>query len=183
MKENTDSLSIIVGKQLTSLLSQSGLTITGLAFGIKMSLNHLRVIKSGKAHISSKTAEKISNFFEIEVEALFSSKKIKLKKPSNIHNLRTFYEENQHNPKFFISRQKENSVADFLKKILLLDSYLLDEHTVGEIKEYCQSSKYKRKFEGKELSRELSRLAKKGALIKRDKFKNGTVFLYKKSVL
>jgi plasmid maintenance system antidote protein VapI len=171
----------IIGRQVTSLLDQTGIRVEGLAFAIKMSINHLRTVKAGKASISTRTAGKIADFFEIKVNMLISEKSIKLRKPDKIETIKQFYEENKNNPKFFIDRQRENSVAHFLRTGLIPGGYLNDEREVSEMRVYCLT-KYQRKFESKELSRQLGRLVDEGLLSRRDKFGNGTVYLYRKKV-
>ncbi len=179
METKENERSIIVGKHLESLLQQSGITIVGLAVGIGMSVNHLRTVKAGKASISSRTAGKISDFFEIEVSQLFSPKPITLKKVENIPTIKQFYVDNSANLEFFINLKKtENSLMYFLRNTLLKSQFLAEERDVKEILMECELE-YQRSFTSKALSAQLIRLAKEGALTSRDKFGNGSVYLYK----
>ena len=175
---NEKERSAIVGRQLGSLLQQAGITIVGLAHAIDMSVNHLRTIKAGKASISSRTAGKIADFFNIEVSQLFSAKSIKIKNIRSIPTVKRFYEENVGNLQFFIRQRKENSLMHFLRTELLKSKYLEEEHDVREIREHCKDN-YKRNFTSKALSAQLVRLAEEGVLVRRDKFGNGSVYLYK----
>lgn len=168
----------MVGKQLTSLLAQTGISIVGLAHAIDMSPNHLRTVKNGRASISSKTAGKIADFFEIEIGILFSSKTFKLKKIENIETIRCFYSENEHNSQFFLYGKVKNSVAYFLREVLLPFGFFSENREVNEIQAFAKS-KFKKDFSSKELSRQLNRLAVAGLLSKTDKTGNRSIFLYR----
>lgn len=175
-KENIRSW--IIGKNLDSLLQQSGITITGLAYAIDMSVNHLRTIRLGKASISSRTAGKISDFFEIDVSLLFSSKPIKLKNIKGINTIGRFYEDNSKNVEFFINSKEETSLMYFLRTELLKSDFLKVEHDVKEIKNYC-SKQFQRSYTSKALSAQLLRLSQEGHLERSRKFANSSVYLYK----
>lgn len=175
---NDQERALAVGRQLRSLLQQAGITIVGLAYAIDMSVNHLRTIRTGKASISSRTAGKIADFFYIEVSQLFSVKPIKIKNIKSIPTIKQFYEENVGNPQFFTNQIKDNSLMHFLRTELLKSKYFEEEHDVGEIRKHCKE-KYQRNFSSKALSAQLVRLAEEGALVRRDKFGNGSVYLYK----
>ena len=175
-KENIRSL--IVGKNLDSLLRQSGITITGLAYAIEMSVNHLRTIKLGKASISSRTAGKISDFYEIDVSLLFSSKPIKLRNIKNISTINRFYEDNSKNIEFFINSKEENSLMYFLRTELLKSDFLISERDVKEIKNYCLKQ-FQCNYTSKALSAQLLRLSEEGCLLRSKKFSNSSVYLYK----
>jgi len=174
-KENSSSL--IVGKNLHSLLLQSGITIIGLAYAIDMSVNHLRTIRLGKASISSRTADKISKFFGIEVSLLFSSKPIKLKNIRSIETVNTFHRDNSKNLEFFANKKEENSLMYFLRKELLKSNFLEIERDVKEIKQHCLE-KYNRNYNSKALSAQLLRLFDEGYLKRSKKFANSSVYLY-----
>lgn len=166
-----------VGRQLTALLVQSEISIVGLAHAIEMSVNHLRTIKNGKASISIKTAGKIADFFDLEIGALFSSKPLTLKKLQDIANVKDFYASNVNNSQFFLHRREENSVAVFLKKILLSSEFLNEEREVNEIQSFIKNGFHK-DFTSKELSRQLNRLVNAGMLTKRDKTGRKSIYLY-----
>lgn len=178
MEQKENIRSLIIGKNLDSLLLQSGITITGLAYAIDMSVNHLRTIRLGKASISSRTAGKISDFFEIDVSLLFSSKLIKLKNIKGIGTLSRFYEDNSKNKEFFIDSKEENSLTYFLRKELLKSDFLNIKRDVKEIKEYC-FKQYQRNYTSKALSAQLLRLSEEGDLERSKKFANSSVYLYK----
>jgi transcriptional regulator with XRE-family HTH domain len=178
MEQNDQARAEIVGCQIKSLLSQSGLSIVGLAHAIEMSVNHLRTAKNGKASISGKTAGKIADFFGIEIGVLFSARDFRLKKLENIENLQRFYIDNENNPQFFVRRKGENSVAHFLKEILLPSGFFSERREVNEIQSFIKKH-YKRDFTSKELSRQLTRLFDAGMLIREDKTGNRSIFLYK----
>lgn len=178
MEANENARSLIVGKNLNSLLQQSGITITGLAYAIDMSVNHLRTIRLGKASISSRTAGKISDFFEIDVSLLFSSKPIKLKSIKSIETVNSFYANNSKNLEFFVGNKETDSLMHFLRQELLKTDFLKTERDVKEIKDYCKTS-HQRNFSSKALSAQLLRLSEEGFLKINDKFENGSVYLYK----
>eukprot|EP00388_Colpodella_angusta_P015269 GDKJ01037865.1.p1 GENE.GDKJ01037865.1~~GDKJ01037865.1.p1 ORF type:complete len:182 (-),score=8.75 GDKJ01037865.1:622-1167(-) len=178
MEQNENIRSLIIGKNLNSLLLQTGITITGLAYAIDMSVNHLRTIRLGKASISSRTAGKISDFFEIDVSLLFSSKPIKLKNFKSIDTVSRFYEDNSKNKEFFVNSKEENSLMFFLRKELLKSDFLKVERDVKEIKDYC-IKQYQRNYTSKALSAQLLRLSDEGYLEKSKKFENNSVYLFK----
>ncbi|SFC83135.1 hypothetical protein SAMN05421747_1336 [Parapedobacter composti] len=67
---------------------------------------------------------------------------------------------------------------NFLRTELLRSKFLKDEHDVGEIRKHCKET-YQRSFTSKALSAQLLRLVEEGTLLRRDKFGNGSVYLYK----
>jgi transcriptional regulator with XRE-family HTH domain len=177
VSENNANLSVIVGKNIRQLRTQTGLTIEGLTFALSISISYTLMIEKGTANISSKLAKNIATFFGIEVAQLYSRKKISLKLPRIIPTIAKFYDENKENAKFFIHRRSEYSVASFVSNILLLDSFMQEEHTVGEIKAHS-NKKYHRELDSQELSREVRRLFLKNVLQRRRKFENDSVYLY-----
>lgn len=172
-------VSLTVSSNVKNLRVQAGLTLEGFAAAISISISYVRMIENGKANITSKLAQRITDFFEIEVQKLYTNKHYSLKKPENIPSIKRFYDENVRNPQFFLNRKGENSVAHFLRTELISGGYLDDEREVGEIREHCLT-KYQRKFDSKEMSRQLGRLVDEGLLSRTDKFGNGTVYLYRK---
>lgn len=173
-----DNLSIIVGENVKDLRIQADLTIEGLTFALSISISYMLMIERGAANISTKLAKKIANLFDIDVAQLYSVKRIRLRTPFKIPSIEQFHKENKNNPKFFISRRPEYSVANFLRNVLLTDEIILENHNVGELKEFSKE-KYQRDLNSQELSRELRRLYLKGVLERDDKFDNGSVYLYR----
>ncbi|SEO12193.1 hypothetical protein SAMN05216436_1357 [bacterium A37T11] len=109
---------------------------------------------------------------------MYTDKTISLKNPLKILTVEKFYKENNKNAKFFVHRRNEYSVARFLRNVLLSDDAMSDGGTVSELIEYSKV-KYQRELNSQELSRELRRLYEKEALDRKDKFGNGSVYLYK----
>lgn len=154
------------------------LTPKGFSAAVDISVNHLRLIERGESNITSRTAGKIADFAGIEVKHLFSLTLPKLKKPENIPTVKKFYEDNRENYKYFISRKGENSVANFIRTVLIPDGYFKKQRKiVGIIVRDCRVE-YKKRFTSKELSRQLGRLADKGALSKKDPTGTGKKFAY-----
>lgn len=173
----TNELSKIVGNNVNKLRIKTSLTLEGLTFALQISISYLMMIEKGTANISAKMANRISDFFEITIEQLYSRKEIKLKSPLDVPTIKAFYEQNNNNPNFFIHRRSEYSVAYFLKSILINDNFMLIKHDSGEIRNYCLI-KYKREFSSQELSRELRRLFLKKELKRCRKFDNDSVYQY-----
>jgi len=94
VEQNGNSNAQNVGKHVSSLLQQSGITIVGFSHATSISLNHARVIKNGKSSITLKTAEKIARFFSIEAGLLFLADPILLEDPLSIPQIINFYKEN-----------------------------------------------------------------------------------------
>ncbi|MET4140949.1 helix-turn-helix transcriptional regulator [Pedobacter sp. UYP1] len=178
MEENEYQRAELIGNQLTSLLDQTGINVTGLAIATDISVNHLRTIKNGKASISSKTAGKIADFFGVEIDVIFSAKLFKLKKWETIETIKNFYKENVNNPQFFVSRQGEESIAYFIKKELIPKMFFAEQREVNYVRKYIKKE-YKRDFSSKEISRQLNRLTDSGVLSKEDKTGNKSIYLYK----
>ena len=181
--ENTRSKN--VGKNLTSLLDQTGITITGFSYGANVSLNHARRIKNGKASISSKTAGKIADFFEIEAGLLFFSKNIKLKDPLKIPSIAKFYDENIENDKFFTDRAKDDKVATILKNQLIHEEFMAEWTRSMEIVDYVKVSKkyqnYKNLFNIRNVSKALGRIYDSTTLLERNDMRgNSKVFQYRR---
>jgi len=172
-----DGIEKTVGNNIKSLRIQAGLTAEGLTFALDISISYTLMIQRGATSISSKLAKRIANFFNIEVSQLYSDKKIVLNQPLKVEPIYKFYKENENNPKFFIKRRSEYSVAAFIKNYLLSDPFLKEGRDVSEIIKYSYE-KYGRELTSQELSRELRRLFNKGLLNRIDKFGNGTSFKY-----
>lgn len=177
ISSKNDSIEKTVGNNIKSLRIQAGLTIEGLTFALDISISYTLMIQRGATSISAKLAKRIANFFNIEVSQLYSEKKIVLNNPQKIEAIYNFYKENENNPKFFIKRRSEYSVAAFIKNTLLSDPFLKEGQEVSEILNYSYK-KYGRVLTSQELSRELRRLYTKGILLRIDKFGNGTAYKY-----
>lgn len=178
VSRKNENISIIVGNNVNHLRVQAGLTIDGLTFALSISISYTLMIERGDANISPKLAKRIADFFEIEVAHLYMKKKTQLKSPLKIPTISQFYKENEKNAKFFIHRRTEYSVASFARNVLLGDKIMLEGRSVSELISYS-IKKYKRELNSQELSRELRRLYKKDILDRKDKFGNGSVYLYK----
>ncbi|WP_345949035.1 helix-turn-helix transcriptional regulator [Mucilaginibacter sp. PAMB04274] len=176
MSPNIDAK--IVADNIKYIREYAGLTFVGFAEAVKISISYLRLIEKGTANITYKVAKKISDFCEIEPDSIFSAKALKLKKLSQIATINIFYTENINNPQYFISRKGENSIAHFLKNVLLPSGYLIDYREVNAIQAFCKSE-YNKDFTSKELSRELNRLADDKKLLRFDKYGNKSIYLYK----
>jgi transcriptional regulator with XRE-family HTH domain len=172
-----ENVSKTVGKNVKDLKEQAGLTIDGLTFALSISISYTLMIERGAANISTKLAKEIANFFAIEISKLYSEKPIKLKDPLKIPTIAKFYKENEKNAKFFTQRRAEYSVAAFLRNVLLYDPFMKDGRTVSDIIKYSDTQ-YQRNLESQEVSRELRRLYLKDVLERKDKFENGSVYLY-----
>ncbi len=177
MSLKNNSIERTVGNNIKSLRIQAGLTIEGLTFALDISISYTLMIQRGVTSISAKLAKRIANFFNIEVSQLYSDKKIVLNNPLKIEAIYNFYKENDNNPKFFIKRRSEYSVAAFIKNYLLSDPFLKEGRDVSEIIKYSYE-KYGRELTSQELSRELRRLYTKGILNRMDKFGNGAAYKY-----
>lgn len=178
MKENEYTSSELVGKQVTSLLDQTGISIAGLAIGTEISLNHLRTIKNGTASISSKTAGKIAIFFGVSIDVIFSTELHKLEEPKNQGDIGKFYKENANNREFFVDRQQENSVAYSINTNLIPSQFFAEGREVSYVQKYLREE-HGLDFSSKDISQHLTRLSKKGILTKEDKTGNKSIYLYK----
>src|SRR3546814_17970240 len=56
-----------VAKNVHYLRLHVDLTVQGLAAGVDLSVNHVRLIEAGKSNITARTAGKICEFFNIEI--------------------------------------------------------------------------------------------------------------------
>lgn len=172
-----DSVEKTVGNNIKNLRIQAGLTTEGLTFALDISISYTLMIQRGGTSISSKLAKRIANFFNVEVSQLYSDKRIVLNNPLKIEPLNNFYKENENNPKFFLKRKSEYSVAAFIKNYLLKDPFLKEGREVSEIIKHSYR-KYGRELASQELSRELRRLYKQNKIERFDKFNNGAVYKY-----
>jgi len=174
-----------VGRNLCSLLEQSGITVLGLSHATGISLNHLRIIKNGKASISLKTAERIAEFFSIEPGLLFLENPIFLENPASILNVSDFYKNNDSNQKFFIARINESSITLLLKSQIipsdLFDNWVRSKDILTYLNESKNHLQSKKMFNAKSISKALSRIYSETDLLDRDDLrKNGRVFIYKR---
>lgn len=177
--ENKNDLSKIVATNVSDLMKQADLTNNGLAEGADLTPHTIVKILNAETNISPKTAKKLSVFFCITVSQLFSNKRIKLKKLSDITPLKEFYSNNQSNPTYFRSRAKENVVAHFLKNVFINDPFLNEGRRVKEIAKYIKESpQYKKNFSSKTIAKELDRMYESGLVRKEDKTGKGSVYYY-----
>lgn len=165
MEDKDQALAEIVAKNVKSLLTQSRITISGLAEGTSVSINHLRTIIKGEASITGRTAGKIAYFFEIEVGQLFSSAPIQLKDIELIDTIRKFYEGNSNNPQYFEDRKTEKSVSHYIENQVVPSGFLAEERSVYEVVKKVNSDS-DLESTSKEVSRILTRLTAKGILEK-----------------
>ena len=177
--KNIEITALKLGKRIKSLRVIAGLSVEGLAFAADISINHIRKIEAGNSNLTSKTAEKISNFFEMTVEELYSFNAPISDDLKEIPTIKKFYLENTSNPKFFIERKRENSITNFLKTKLLPTVFFEEFKGVKQVTNYSKEE-FGRHFDSKEVSRCLNRMVKSGLLIKEDKTGTGSVFIYKK---
>jgi transcriptional regulator with XRE-family HTH domain len=178
---NKRKTSEIVAVNVIFLRTIADLTLQGFISAIGISMTYLRKIEKGEANITSKLADKIANLFEINTDCIYSEKTIKLKAIDQIAPLKRFYEENKNNAKYFISRKSEDSVAYFLKSILIPTGYFAKGYEVSEIQYYIKKT-YNKDFSSKDLSRELNRLVKKNILFKKDVFGNQSIYSFSDKV-
>ncbi|KIA96215.1 hypothetical protein OC25_03810 [Pedobacter kyungheensis] len=176
-----------VGRNLSSLLEQSGITILGFSNATGISLNHARVIKNGRASITLKTAEKIASFFSVEPDLLFLENPIILGDLASIPTISEFYLHNDGNEKFFINKVKESSITLILKSQLIPSSLFNNWVRSMDILVYFNENKHylqsRNLFNAKSISKALSRIYQETELLERDDLrKNGKVFRYRRKL-
>ena len=174
-----------VGKNLCSLLEQSGITVLGFSNATGISLNHARVIKNGKASITLKTAEKIASFFSIEPGILFLETAIILEDPRSIPTISDFYINNDGNEKFFVTKVNEGSITLLLKNQIipsdLFNNWVRSKDLLMYLIKTKSHLQFKKIFNAKSISKALSRIYLETDLLDRDDLrKNGRVFRYKR---
>jgi len=167
-------------KHLQSLMEQADLTIIGIAEGAKLSTLTIRKILSAKTRASQITLNKITTFFNLRIEKLYSEKPIKLKRIEDIPRLRDFHNTYKANNTYFLSRAKDNIVAHFLKNVFIYDDFLKEGRRARDIAQYIEESpKYGKTFNPKVIAKELDRMFKSGLLDKDDKTRKSAVFYYR----
>lgn len=176
-----------VGKNLTSLLEQTGITIVGFSQAVGISLNHARVIMNGKASITQRTADKIASFFEIELGRLFLDETLNLNDPLDIPKIKEFYKNNEQNANYFRGRSKEKSITYLIINKLIHETIFDDWTRVGELLHFINEaekySKYKNIYTHKGISKALGRIFLKYDILQRKDYgKNGKVFVYRRNV-
>ncbi len=159
-------------------MQQADLTIYGLAEGTNLSTHTINRILKQRTNISSGSAKKIAEFFEIPVDKIFSDSPIKLKKIEHIPRVYKFHSENSGNHIFFISKAKEGKVATFIREKLLQDPFLNEGKRSRDIADYIKKS-YKKSFDTKVVAKALERLYRDGALSREDKTGKNSVFYYR----
>lgn len=167
----------IVANNLTSLMNHYDLTPYGVEAGAGVEIHTIAKILRKTTNISTFTAKKLSNFFEITIDALFSSRPLKLKRPDNVPTIKQFYADNVLNPKFFISKQKENVVAQFLRTVLIYDPHLNEKKRSGIIAKHINNT-YGKSFNPKTVAKELARMYEEELIDREDKTGKGSVFYY-----
>src|SRR3546814_7599198 len=96
--------------------------------------------------------------------------------------VKRFYRENKRNPQFFISAKAQNSVAYFVREVLLKKKkYLRKKREVSDVVAESQRKEYTIDFKSKAISQELIRLVEKGLLAREDLTGEGKRFLDRKS--
>lgn len=172
-----ENLSEILAENFKTLRNHAGLTIEGIANALSISISYVLMIERAKANISTKLAKKIGDFFDVDVAQLYRKKHIISKNTTKTNSVSKFYQENKENAKFFIERRSDYSTANFIKNVLLKDTFMHSFHTIGQIREYSKKE-YSRELDSQELSREIRRLYEKDIISRKDKFGNGSVFFY-----
>lgn len=179
--EKKELLSDIIAAQLKSLMLQADLTIEGLSEAAGLSTHTIAKILKGQTRVSPTTVEKLTGLFGISASALMSSDPIELAKQGHSDTLEEFFESNEANLKYFLSRAKDNVVAHFIKTVLVNDSFLNEGRRVREIAEYIRTHPpYQKNFNPKVIAKVLDRLVKAGKLQKEDKTGKGSVYYYRR---
>src|SRR3546814_9844803 len=123
-----------VAKNVHYLRLHVDLTVQGLAAGVDLSVNHVRLIEAGKSNITARTAGKICDFFNIDIAVLYGVAFPEKRPIEKMPAVKRFYRENKRNPQFFISAKAQNSVASFVREVLLKNTkYLRKKREVSEI--------------------------------------------------
>lgn len=167
------------GRNTYFLRRHADLTVQGLAAGVGLSINHVRKIEAGESNMTARTAGKICDFFDIEIAVLYGSTLPKVRKIEEMPAVKRFYETNKENYQFFRSLKDKNSVAHFLKEVLLKKNYFRKaKREVADVVNESNSEEYRKNFNSKEISRELIRLVERGFLARQDKTGKGKRYLY-----
>lgn len=172
------NISKIVSSNLEQLMAHYDLTTYALESGAELEIHTINKILSQKTNISTYSAKKIAAFFDISIDALFSVKPLKLRKIESTPSIKKFYADNKLNDKYFKTRQEENTVAKFIRKIALTDSTFQTNRRAGKIAEYIEE-KYKNGYLAETIRKELDRMYQEGTLEREDKTGAGAVFYYK----
>lgn len=179
MEDRDQALADIIAANINSMLKQTRISLIGLAFGTEISLNHLRTITKGQASISTKTAGKIANIFQIQISALFSPAPIDLGDIDDIPNIRAFYIQNKNNPKFFEGRKSETGVAYFVRTEMLNNNYFEEPLEVYQVIDIAKKD-FKKVLGSKQTSLALNRMVDSGELEKEVKATNKGTNLYRR---
>lgn len=177
MEDKDKGRAKIIGRNLESLLQQSGITIIGLTSAIGMSVNHLRTVEKGTASITKKTASKIATFFGISTATLLSEDPIILDDIQEISTIASFYRENENNSNFFTSTKGKKGATYFVKDMMENTFFFQEQREVYQVKQEMKKL-YHLDFDSKELSQVLTRLTLSGELEKKLKYKSRATNLY-----
>lgn len=168
----------IVAANLSNLMNHFDLTPYGVEAGAGVEIHTIAKILRKRTNISTKTARKLSSFFGIPIDALLSSRPLRLKTAENTPTIQHFYINNQLNYKYFQSQQKENIVAQFLRSVLIHDPFLNLGQRARTITNHI-ATVYNKKFSAKTVAKELWRMCEEGVLEREDRTGHGAVFYYK----
>jgi len=167
----------IVADNLTSLMNHFDLTPYGVEAGADVEIHTIAKILRRTTNISTRTAKRLSMFFEITIDTLFSARPLKLKKAENVPTIKQFHVDNALNPKYFISKQKENVVAQFLRDIVIHDPILNEKKRSGIIAKHVNET-YGKSFDPKTVAKELARMYEEELIDREDKTGKKSVFYY-----
>jgi len=164
-----------IGANIDFLIKRTGISLIGLASATNISVNHFRTIKNGQASITNRTALKIANFFQIDIEVLFSSDPIVLAKMDNVDS---FLQNNKNNIQFFEGRKGETSTPYVVKQVRFETSFFTDGREIHEIKKFIKDN-YGKDVTSKQLSQVMNRMVLGDQLVRELKPGSSKNYLYK----
>lgn len=162
----------ILADNLKSLRKQALLTINGIDAYTNQSSDHIRQLenRANKVTPNVNTLLPYSVLYDVTVNELLTKPNLKLGK--NLEELEIFRRKFRDFKDYFIDTL---SVPDFIRLKVLPLRQMKTGMKVSEIIDLFPDNN----IESKPLSRELSRMVEKGALVKEDPSGKGAVYLYR----
>src|SRR3546814_15222724 len=106
-----------VAKNVHYLRLHVDLTVQGLAAGVDLSVNHVRLIEAGKSTITARKAGKICDFFNIDRAVLYGVAFPEKRPIEKMPAVKRFSRETNRHPPSFISDNAQTNLAYYVREV------------------------------------------------------------------
>jgi len=155
-KKNNSDYSKAISLRIKTILSLSGLEISGFAELTNISESHLYAIINGTRKLTRYSANKIAQRFNIKVSQLLNPKFEITSEIGNSKLLAKFYDEYKLVPGFFQKTRNERKKSHYIESELLKNHFFDSPVSVSDVKAACDEAG--KKYNSKQISQILNYL-------------------------